>query len=154
MFVGHHFSTVPPDFQNSASSFFLLVACTSSCFLYCISLLLTSCLYSSLFSFLQHYTCHLPVLSLYSKQDFLASSWPFVLFNFWHIFLPYCHLCSSIVCCLILASLFMLLLLFHILTHFQKSPTVSGCAPRHRPLQLTQPHFCVAAYPLLLHAAC
>lgn len=85
---------------------------------------------------------HLPVLPLYSKKDFLASSWPFVLLNLWHIFLPYCHLCSSMVCCLILTSAFvLLLLLLHIFTHFQKSPTVSGCPPWHRPLQLMQPHF-------------
>lgn len=56
---------------------------------------------------------------------------------------PTCHLCSSVVFCLILAPIFMLLHLLHIFTHFQKSPTVSGCPAWDRPLQLTQPHFCV-----------
>lgn len=99
--------------------------------------------YTSLFSFSQHYSHHLPVLPLCSKQDVFASSWPFVLLNLWNIFLPNCHLCFSTVCCLILASIFMLLLLLHIFTHFHKSPTVSGCPAWCKPLQLTQFHFCV-----------
>lgn len=142
--VGHHFSTVPPYFHNFASSFFLPVACTISYLLYCIFLLPHLMPVTvPLFSFSQHYSHHLPVLPLHSKQDFLASSWLFVLLKLWHIFLPYCHLCSSMVCCLILTSIFMLLLFLHIFRHLHKSPAVSDCLAWCRLLQLTEPHFCV-----------